>query len=284
MAFSDLQLKVMAEAAIDAIHTDMAPLTFFAHSYNGELEGQYGQAVAIPTTNLADAAEFDPDSNNYAGTSEMGGALVTLDKQYVQSMRISDKNQAYTGVQFAKDAGTAIAKSLARTCNKYAIGLVAANAKSGTWDITSKKGIVELVKLAMENDLPINRSVAIVSPEAWTAILNYIGEYQVYGAGTMMQDGIARNVMGFKAILPSTYLGDGVKGALVADDALGTVSRFLPPVFSDGMTVTRAVDTDNGFIISFREFNDAKTGFGYIAGTTLFGAKVLDENGILVLK
>lgn len=282
MAFSDLQLKVLAESAIDAVHTEMAPLTLFAHSYNGELEGAYGSAVAIPATSLADAAEFDPDTNNYAGTNELGGELITLDKQYVQSMRISDKNQAYTGVQFARDAGAAIAKSLARTCNKYAFGLVAASSKTGTWDITSKKGIVELVKLAMDNDLPINRSVAVVSPEAWTALLNYIGEYQVYGSGTMMQDGIARNVMGFKAILPSTYLG-AAKGAIIADTALGTVSRFLPPVFSDGVTVTRAVDSDNGFIMSFREFNDPKTGFGYVSGTTLFGAKILDSNGVLVL-
>lgn len=284
MAFNDLQLKVLAESAIDTLHTEMAPLTLFAHSYNGDLQASYGSAVAIPTTNLTEASEFDADTNNYAGQNEMGGETVVLDKHFVQSMRITDVNQAFTGVQFARDAGVAISRSLSRACNRHAIGLVGAVANEATWTPTSKGGVVNLVKLAMDADLPVNRSVILVSPENWSNVLNYLGEYQIFGSASMMQDGIARNVLGFKAILPTSYLGDGVKGAIVAEDALGTVSRYLPPVFSDGQTVTQALDPENGFVATLREFNDAKTGYGYVAGTTLFGAKVLNDKGILVLK
>lgn len=42
MAFSDIQLETLAQAAIDAAHAEVAPLTLFSHSYNSEIEGTYG--------------------------------------------------------------------------------------------------------------------------------------------------------------------------------------------------------------------------------------------------
>lgn len=283
MAFNDLQGKVISQAAVDAVHAEIAPLALFAHSYNPDVEGQYGKAVAVPTTNLTVAGEFDAASNNYAGDDEFGGALVNLDKHFVKSLRISDANLAYTGIAFARDAGTAVGKSIGRACNKHAIETAVGTSLSAEWTITSKQGIVGLTKIALDNDLPINGTIAIVSPAAWTAMMDYIGEYQVYGAGAMMQDGIARNVMGFKAVLPSTYLGNGVKGVLIAETALGTVSQYLPPVFADGAVVRKIVDDDNGFVLTLREFNDLNTGYGYVAGTTLFGAKLIDPNGAVKL-
>lgn len=283
MAFSDLQGKVLAQAAVDAVHAEIAPLALFAHSYNPDIEGQFGKAVAVPTTDLDIAAEFNSSTNNYTGTDEFGGELVSLDKHFVKSLRITDSNLAYTGIQFARDAGAGIGKSIGMACNKCAITTAVGTDISASWTITSKTGIVGLTKIAMDNDLPINGTVAIVSPEAWTAIMDYIGEYQVYGAGAMMQDGIARNVMGFKAILPSTFLGEGVKGVLVAENALGTVSQYLPPVFADGAQVRKVVDEENGFVLTLREFNDNATGYGYVAGTTLFGAKLVNPKGAVKL-
>lgn len=66
MAFSDVALQALAQKAVDACHAEVAPLTLFSHSYNAEIEGQYLQAVAVPTTDLS-AGEFDP-SVGYMGT------------------------------------------------------------------------------------------------------------------------------------------------------------------------------------------------------------------------
>ena len=57
MAFNDIQLKVVAEAAVEAAKAEIAPLTLFAHSYNSEIDGQFGSAIAVPTTDL-EASEF----------------------------------------------------------------------------------------------------------------------------------------------------------------------------------------------------------------------------------
>ena len=37
MAFNDIQLKVVAESAVEAAKAEIAPLTLFAHSYNSEI-------------------------------------------------------------------------------------------------------------------------------------------------------------------------------------------------------------------------------------------------------
>ena len=42
MAFSDIQIQTLAQAAVDACHAEVAPLTLFSHSYNSEIEGTFG--------------------------------------------------------------------------------------------------------------------------------------------------------------------------------------------------------------------------------------------------
>ena len=91
MAFSDLAMKVAAEKSIEAMHAAMAPLKLFAHDYT-ELDGRKGEAIAVPVINLSASGEFDADSNNYcSGKQVFDGALVTLDKHFVQSATITDR-------------------------------------------------------------------------------------------------------------------------------------------------------------------------------------------------
>lgn len=54
-------------------------------------------------------------------------------------------------------------------------------------------------------------------------------------------------------------------------------------MFEEGLTATKVVDDDNGFVFGLREFVDNKFGYGYVAGVTLFGAKVIDAKGVLKL-
>lgn len=281
MAFNDLQLKVAAQAAVDACHAEIAPLTLFSHSYNSEIDGQFGSAIAVPTTSLS-AGLFDGSGNGYMGTDEFGGELVVLDKQLTTSLRITDKNLAYTGIDFAMNAGKSIGAAIGRACFKEALSAAEGTSLTASFDIEDD-GVFSLPELAMSNDMPINGSVAIVSPAVWTAIMKNIGAYSVYGATSMIQEGIANNCLGFKAVIPSAYLSTGVKGLIVSENALGTACRYLPPVFNEGLVATKVADDQNGFVYGIREFNDNKYGYGYVAGVALFGAKVIDAKGVLKL-
>lgn len=279
MAFSDIQLKVAVQSAVDAAHAEIAPLTLFSHSYNSEVDGQYGAAIAVPTTSLS-AGEFG--ANGYMGEDEFGGELVTLDKHLTTSLRITDKNLAYTGIDFARNAGKSIGAAIGRACYQEAISAANASTLTALYS-PSGDNVFNLPQIAMENDMPVNGSVALVSPATWTQVMKNIGAYSVYGGTSMIQQGIANNCLGFKAVVPCAYLPSGTNGIIIAENALGTVSRYLPPVFDDGVTSTKVVDDDNGFVFGLREFTDNKFGYGYVAGVTLFGAKVLDAKGVLRL-
>lgn len=63
--FSDLQLKVLAEGALEAIYPELVNIQDFAHNFT-ELESNYGAAVVIPVVDLSAAASFDESTNNYA--------------------------------------------------------------------------------------------------------------------------------------------------------------------------------------------------------------------------
>lgn len=275
MAFNDLQLKVAAEAAVEAAKAEIAPLTLFAHSYNSEIDGQYGSAIAVPTSDL-EAAEFG--ENGYMGTDEFGGELVTLDKQLVTSLRITDKNLAYTGIDFAKNAGKSIGSAIARACFKSAIATAEGSSKSGTLG----NDVFALPQLAMEKKMPVHGSVAFVAPDVWTDLMKNVGAYHIYGGTNVIQEGIAENCLGFKAVVPCAYLAQTTKALIISENALATACRYLPPVFEDGITSTKVVD-ENGFVIGLREFNDNKFGYGYVAGVALFGSKIVDAKGVLKL-
>ena len=280
MAFNDIQLKVAVQSAVDAAHAEIAPLTLFSHSYNSEIDGQYGAAIAVPTTSLS-AGEFG--ANGYRGADEFGGELVMLDKQLTTSLRITDKNLAYTGIDFAQNAGKSIGAAIGRACYKAAIDVAAGTTLTAGFDL-SADDVFGLPEIAMENDMPVNGcSVAIVSPAVWTKVIKNIGAYSVYGGTSMIQQGIANNCLGFKAVIPCAYLPENAKGLIISENALGTVSRYLPPVFEDGLTATKVVDDENGFVFGLREFTDNKFGQGCGAGVTLFGAKVIDAKGVLKL-
>lgn len=275
MAFNDLQLKVASEAAVEASKAEIAPLTLFAHSYNSEIDGVFGSAIAVPTTDL-EADEFG--ENGYMGTDEFGGELVTLDKQLVTSLRITDKNLAYTGIDFARNAGKAIGSAIGRKCFETAVTVASGTSRSAELG----EDIFALPEIVMGKKMPVKTSVALVAPAVWTMLMKNIGAYSVYGGTSMIQEGIANNCLGFKAVVPCAYLGEGVKGLVIAENALGTACRYLPPVFDNGLVSTKVAD-DNGFVYGIREFNDNKFGYGYVAGVALFGAKIIDAKGVLKL-
>ena len=187
-------------------------------------------------------------------------------------MRISDKRLAETGVDFAKDAGRAIGGAIGRKLFGDAITKAATTTLTATWDLSAPYALPEK---AMDKNLPVKDSVAIVSPAAWTNILKETGTYHILGTDEFVRDGIARNVMGFKAIVPSPALPAGVKALVIPANSLATAVRPLPPVFTEGMTYKQATDDATGVTFGLREFVDNCSGYGYVAGSALAGvAKV----------
>ena len=281
--FDDLKMKVAAEASIQAMHAEMAKLQDFVHDYT-ELEGRKGEAIAVPVIDLSASAEFNADTNNYCnGQNEVDGALVNLDKHFVKSVMITDRQLAATDFNWLRDIATAETNVIARSINKYVFGLINETncPLSATLDVSSKTAVANLYKIATDNDIPVGDAVVVLGPVDYAKVLSYL-DSNVYGGSEAIREGRIPGLYGFRSFVSSTFLPEGVKGAIVSRDAIGLASRYLEPMEGAYPDAWRASDGDIA-TIGFRHFANLCTGRRYLACEALFGAKVLQKNKIIRL-
>lgn len=281
--FDELKLKVAAEASIQTMHTEMAPLADFVHDYT-ELDGRKGEAIAVPVINLSASGEFDPDTNNYCnGVDAVDGAVVTLDKHFVQSAVITDRQLAATDFNWVRDIVTAQTRQMGRDINKYVFGLLASPdiTLSAEVDTSSKQAVAKLVQTAADNDLPIGDSIVVLGPADYYKVLSYL-DANVYGGTDAIRGGRVPGLYGFASFVMSNVLPEGVKGAIISRDSIGLASRYLEPLEGAYVNAWRASDGDIA-TVGFRHFANLCTGRRYLAIEALFGAKILQPKKIVKL-
>lgn len=274
-AFSDLKMKVMAESALQAIYPELVKLQDFAKNYS-ELEDRPGSAIVIPTYDLSAAADFNAESNNYAsGVNEIKAANVQLNKHLVKSVAITDRDIADTGVQFVKDAAAGIASVIGRGLNQYVMGMFNSTniPLSASINLSTKAGTTNLYKVAADNGLDVADSIVILNPTQFAALLPHV-DFMQYGGVEAIRYGYVPGYAGFKSVVCSTYLPDGVDGVIVNRNTVGIASRYLAPLAGAYPSAWKAVDPNSSFTIGFRLFADLATGTRYLAGEALVGASV----------
>ena len=275
--FSDLKMKVMSEAALQAIYPALVRLQDFAHTYS-ELDERPGTAIVIPTYDLSAAADFVEGSNDYgSGVNEISASNVVLNKHLVKSISISDRDLADTGVQFAKDGAIAIAQTLGRGLNAYVFGMMNATnlPLSATFNVGTKQSPTasKLYQIAAENGLDVEDSVVVLDPKNFADLLGILDAY-VYGGPEAIRYSYVPGLFGFKSVVCSTNLPEGVNGVIINRNSVGIASRYLLPLAGAYPQIWKASDPDSGFAIGFRLFADLKTGRRYLAGEALVGASI----------
>ena len=273
--FSDLKMKVMSESALQAIYPELVKLQDFAHTYS-ELEDRPGSAVVIPTYDLSAAADFNEDSNNYgSGVNEITASNVQLNKHLMKSISITDRDIADTGVQFVKDGAAGIATVIGRGLNQYVMGMFNSTniPLSASINLGTKAGATALYQVAADNGLDVNDSVVVLNPTQYSKILQHV-DFVAYGGTEAIRYGRVPGFVGFKSVVCSTYLPEGVDGVIVNRNSVGIASRYLAPLAGAYPQTWKATDPDSGFTLGFRVFADLKTGRRYLAGEALVGASV----------
>ena len=285
MAFSDLQLRAASESAVMVAHANIAKLALFAHTFT-ELDGRPGESIAVPVYDLSTSGEFNATTNNYGtAANEVGGMLVSLDKHYVKSISITDKELAFTGINWVKDSAYALADRITRDVNAYAMGLFNTTnvTLSATLDVSSKTAVASLYKTAADNDIPVDRAVVILGPTDFAKVLAMV-DYNMIGSGDYIKTGVIQNLFGFKAFVCSTFLPSGVKGVIALDSALGVASKYLSPMTAGAYPEAWSATDENGFTIGFRRFMNLNTGADIFACDSLFGCKLLQKDRCVLLK
>ena len=273
--FSDLKLKVASESALQAIYPELVRLQDFAKTYS-ELEDRPGASIVIPTYDLSAAADFVAGTNDYgSGVNEIGAANVTLNKHLVKSVAITDRDIADTGVQFVKDAAAGIASVIGRGLNAYVFGMMNATNLPLTANInlSTKSGTTNLYKVAADNGLDVADSIVVLNPTQFAALLPHV-DFMQYGGTEAIRYGYVPGYAGFKSVVCSTYLPDGVDGVIINRNTVGLASRYLAPLAGAYPQTWKATDPNSGFTIGFRLFADLKTGTRYLAGEALVGASI----------
>lgn len=283
MAFNELQQKAISEYAVFAAHKNLAKLQLFSHTFT-ELEGRPGESIAVPVYDLAAAASFNVDTNNYgSGTNEVGGMLINLDQHLVKSVAITDKELAFTGISWARDTASALAESLTRGINSYVFGLINETNVSLTasFDATAKNVVANLYAVAEENDLPVDKCIVVLNPAQYAKVLGLV-DYSLIGTGDYLTTGVINNLFGFKAFVCSSNLPSG-KGCIILDEAMGIASKYLAPMTPDAYPEAWAITDESGLTMGARRFMDLNKGSNNFSMDVLFGAKLLQPNKVIRL-
>ena len=285
MGFNDLQLKAASESAVMAAHANIAKLALFAHTFT-ELDGRPGESIAVPVYDLSSSGQFVAGTNDYGSASnEVGGMLVNLDQHLVKSISITDKELAFTGINWVKDSAYALADRITRDVNAYAMGLFNTTnvTLTATLDVSSKTAVASLYKTAADNDIPVDRAVVILGPADFAKVLSMV-DYNMIGSGDYIKTGVINSLFGFKAFVCSTFLQSGVKGVIALDSAMGVASKYLSPMTPGSYPEAWSATDENGFTIGFRRFMNLNTGADIFACDALFGCRLLQKDRCVLLK
>lgn len=281
MAFNDLQIKAASEYAVFAAHKNLAKLSLFSHTFT-ELEGRPGESVAVPVYDLSAGGDFVAGTNDYGtGVNEVGGLLVELDKHYVKSVSITDKELAYTGINWVKDTSAALAERITRDINAYTFGLINATNVTASAAVSTYIGATPtlsdfagLYALAENSDIPVDRCVVVLNPTYFSKVLPLV-TYNMVGKEDYIETGVIRGLIGFKGVVCTSNLPDGTVGAILLDEAMGLASKYLAPMTPGAYPEAWSATSDEGFTVGFRRFMDLNTGADKFAVDALFGAKLL---------
>lgn len=283
MAFNDLQLKVAAETAIMGLQPHMASLKYFAHNFK-ELEDRKGSAIAVPVYSLTDAAEFDTDTNNWgSGANEIQGEVLNLEKHLIKSIALDDVAANTTEVNFLRDGTKAIVDVIAHGANKYVYGMINETncPTSAAFTGSDKTAFANLFKIASDNGINPYEAVVVLTPEYYSKVLSFL-DAVVYSNDQAVKYGVVEGLYGFRAVIASSYLPAGVKGAIIPYQCVGIASRINKPAV-DGYVNTWTATTEDGFALGFRVYEDLAKGVARLGADVLMGAKLFQADKIVRL-
>lgn len=285
MAFSDLHMKVTAQAAIQELGFKLAPVSEITHNY-AELEGRKGDSVLIPDfSKIDEAGEFDASSNNYfGGTNEVDCQTVSLDKLFVKSLMFTDRDFGDTEVQFFRDGGIAIANKIASLTNGYVFGMINDTNVTNTEALgtVTKNTVANLYKVAADKDISVGDAVLCLNPLKFSQLLAIL-DSSTYGGPEAIRRGVVPGLYGFKSVICSNKLPSGTVGAIIGLGTIAVVNRYNAPGIAGAYPMVERTTDANGFTIGFRYGTDLAKGYNYLAADCLVGAKVLDPSKIVRL-
>lgn len=280
--FSDLQLKIASETAVLGLQKHLASLKFFAHDFSPATDRPFA-GVQVPVYALSAAADFEEGVNDWGhAANEVDGVVVTLDKHFIKTLTLNDVQLGETDINFLRDGSRAIADVIAHAANKAVYQTInATNVELTATMPATKAAFAGLMKVCDDNNVNPYECVLALDPEDFGALLATL-DYAIIGTSEAVKYGVIENLYGFRAVVMTSYLPAGTKGAIIPYNTVGIVSRLNKPGVAGAYPATWTATTDDGFSIGFRVFESLEKGRVYMGADCLFGSKLL-QPGIIRL-
>lgn len=275
MAISDLAIKAASESAVIAVQRHMSQFSNFAHNFSPAGDVHYG-SVAVPVYNLSASAEFAEGTKDWCnGANSLDGAVITLEKHYINTIQLPDTVNGESDVNFIADGAKAIAQKLALDAEKYVYSkFTTTNTVSATMP-TTKAGFAGLMKICDDNGVDPYECTLVLNAENFGTLMSTL-DANVYGGPEAIRNGVINGIYGFKSVMMTGALPQGFKGLIVPYGVAGVVTRVNKPTINGYDNVWTVTD-ENGIGIGFRSFEHLCFGKALLGGDILVGAAVLQS-------
>ena len=293
MKFSEIQINVASDQAIQGIQKHVPAISLFARSFTPRAGEQYN-GVAVPAfANLSGATSQDANnltSDIWSDGEELQGAVVPLQKNISKVYALTDLEAANTDNLYLADGARAIADQVTLEAVKYVFTEVLADSNLSTVQTlsdytetapTTKGGFASLFATASDAGLNPYDCVVVLNPTTYAALLSTM-DYNILGGVEAVRSGVVDSIYGFRGCVCSPFMPTGKKGFVVPFNCLGVVSRWDKPAIDGYADTWTAIDPKTGFTVGYRIYESLGKGKAFIGGNVLFGAKVL-QKGIITL-
>lgn len=298
MKFSEIQINAASDRAIAGIQKHVPKISLFANSFSGR-PGQAYNGVAVPIfqnlttgskTVITQGVSANLLTDKYCSGEQMNGATIPLDRLFVKSYALTDYEVGATDNLYLADGAGAIADQLGHDVADYVFRTVLdtnasiQNAGVAITALDNKAAFANLFATAAENDMNPYDCVLALDAPLFASLLGSLDSY-VYGGPEAIRDGVIPGLYGFRGVVCMPKLTDsqgaGTRGFIIQWNSIGVASRWNKPAIDGYDAAWAATDDKTGMPIGFRVFEDKCKGAAMFSGEILFGAKVIQPEGIL---
>lgn len=289
MPSTNPNLEIYADTVLEELLPKLAPIKAFVRDLSPQ-PGQVGKSVMVGFIANQTAADFNASTNNYAATAgDVAGVSVTFDQRKLSKFGIDDEQALNYPKSWWIDKGKGAANAVAEACLTDVIGqFTAANYGDTAMDNTTvslagfdKTSIAGIRAAAIKKKLDPAKATLMLNPDFYSALLGTLNAHE-YGTASAIQDGVLRNIVGFRQVIECWQL-EG-PGMVLMPDAMAFVNRWLKPVHPEAYTAAFAqTDEESGLTIGIREYEEPATGVVSISAELAYGRAVGVNTAVLRL-
>lgn len=220
-------LSIAADQAILQASRVIAISKLFTHNYSNKA-AMFGAYVKIPVCGSGAAQSYNAVSNNYATVdAALGHASVFINtkKKHTFAINADDMYSGTIGSVWDRE-GEAGGRAIAKAIESDIMGLFtydnAMSVTGYTGSTVTKANFAQLVALCATAGLDPADCTVILTPTAYATLLASL-DSNVYGSLDGIQNGIIKNLYGFKAVIYSSCLPTASSSASSDTKAWGVI-------------------------------------------------------------